>query len=122
MPLRARYGNGTELVGGVHARGAQRNITLTFVSGKFDQDAKYVVNARVFAPPRLSTLPVDPAVLDLARNPTVPTSLWREGHLYPVRFTYRRRPGSEQLTGTWSPGPPRTDDTHNRPLEIAKLR
>lgn len=122
LPLRARYGNGTELIGGVHARGAQRNITLTFVSGKFDQDAKYVVNARVFVPPRLSTLPVDPAVLDLARNPTVPTSLWREGHLYPIRFTYRRRPGSEQLTGTWSPGPPRTDDTHNRPVEIAKLR
>ena len=98
----------------MHARGAQRNITLTFVSGKFEQDAKYVVNARVVAPPPLSTLPRRPAGLDLARNPTVPTSLWREGHLYPIRFTYRRRPGSEQLTGNWSPAPARTDGTRSR--------
>jgi hypothetical protein len=122
MPLRATYGNGTELIGGVHARGAQRNITLYFVAGKFDGDAKYVVEAKVIARPFLSTLPVDPATLDLARGPVVPTSLWRPGHLHAIRFTYRRRPGAERLTGSWSPGPPRTDTGHDKPIEIARLR
>ena len=47
LPLRARYAASGELIGGVHARGAQRNITLYFVSGKFDKDVKYVVDAKV---------------------------------------------------------------------------
>jgi len=121
LPLHATYGNGTELIGGVHERGAQRSMTLYFVAGKFDQDVKYVVNAHVFAPPRLSTLPVDSATLDLARNPTLPTSLWRPGGIYAIRFVYRRRPGSEVLTGAFSPVPPRTDDPRH-PVEIARLR
>jgi hypothetical protein len=122
LPLRATYGNGTELIGAVHRRGAQRNIGLYFVAGKFDNDAKYVVDAKVTTAPVLSTLPVDPATLDLARGPVVPTSLWRPGHLYAIRFTYRRRPGTELLTGAWSPGPPRIDGSHNKPIEIARFR
>jgi hypothetical protein len=92
------------------------------VAGKFDKDVKYVVDAKVVAPPFLSTLPVDPATLDLARGPVVPTSLWREGDLQAIRFTYRRRPGTELLTGAWSAGIPRTDDGQGKPIEIAKLR
>jgi hypothetical protein len=122
LPVHARYANGTELVGAVDERGAQRAITLYFVAGKFDQDAHYAVNARVTAPPRFpSTLPVDPQVLDLARSPAVATSFWRPGGIYAVRFVYRRRPGREVLSGSWVPGPPRTDgDT--KPVEIARLR
>lgn len=121
LPVAAQYANGTALVGAVHARGAQRRITLYFVAGQFDNDAKYVVDARVVAPPFLSTLPVDPATLDLARGPVLPTTLWRPGGLYALPFTYRRRPGSELLTGRWSSAPARTDG-HNQPVEIATLR
>jgi hypothetical protein len=122
LPLRAQYANGTELIGAVHDRGAQRAITLYFVAGKFDQDAHYTVNARVFAPPRFpSTLPADSQVLDLARSPAPATSLWKPGGIYAIRFVYRRRPGAEVLTGAWTSAPARTDGD-GKPLEIARLR
>jgi len=121
LPLHATYADGTELIGAVHERGAARAITLYFVAGKFAQDSKYVVNAHVVAPPRLSTLPVDPATLDLARSPAPPTTLWHPGGLYAIRFVYRRRPGTEALTGSWTPGPARTDGG-GKPVEIARLR
>ena len=121
LALRAPYTNGTELVGAVHSRGAQRRITLYFVAGKFDHDAKHVVDARVVAKPFLSTLPVDPTTLDLARSPIIPTTLWRPGAIYAIPVTYRRRPGTELLTGKWTPGPARSDP-HDRPVEIARLK
>jgi len=121
LPLRAAYSNGMELIGAVHARGAQRRITLYFVAGKFDHDAKLVVDSRVTAKAFLSTLPIDPATLDLARSPIVPTTMWRPGEIYAIPVTYRRRPGTEVLTGKWSPGPARTDP-HDRPIEIARLK
>jgi hypothetical protein len=121
LPLAAKYTNGTELIGAVHQRGAQRAITLYFVAGRFEQDAHYAVNARVVTPPRLSTLPVDPQVLDLARSPAPATTLWAPGSIHAVRFVYRRRPGSEELTGAWVPAPPRSDGG-SKPIEIARLR
>jgi hypothetical protein len=122
LPLHAWYANNTELIGAIHDRGAQRAITLFFVAGKFDQDVHYTVNARVSAPPRFpSTLPADSQVLDLARSPAPPTSSWKPGAIYAVRFVYRRRPGTEVLTGAWSSAPARTDGD-GKPIEIAKLR
>jgi hypothetical protein len=120
LPLTASYANGTELLGAIHGRGAQHEITFYFLSGRFDRDAHFAVIARVVAPPVLSTLPVDPASLDLARSPVLPTSLWRPGHIYAIRVVYRKRPGTELLTGAWSPGPPQTG--RRDPLEIARIR
>jgi hypothetical protein len=109
LPLHARYDNQTELIGGIESRGAQRSITLYFVSGAFRSDTKFTVRAKVVTPPTLSTLPMDPAELDLTLPPQWPTSLWRPGQIYSIRLVYRRRPGHERLQGSWVDGPRRTD-------------
>jgi 4-amino-4-deoxy-L-arabinose transferase-like glycosyltransferase len=119
LPLHARYENGTELLGAVHARGAARSLTLFFRAGAFKTDSRFAVRASVIAPPRFSTLPRDPAELDLSMAPAWPTSLWRPGHIYSVKVVYRRRPGQERLVGAWVPDLARLDG--KGPLEIARL-
>ena len=118
-PVRAKFDNQTELLGAVRHRGAQRGFTFYFLAGTFKVDAKFAVHARVVAPPRLSTLPVDPLDLDLATNPVVPTSLWRPGHIYSVSVVFRKRPGREQLTGAWTGGIRRTDAA--TPIDIGRF-
>ena len=100
----------TTLLGGIHHLGARRGLTLFFVAGKFDGDASFKVHAKVARPPRFSTLPADPADLELASGPMWPTSLWRKGHVYRFEIIYRKRPGTEVLTGAWSPAPHRADN------------
>ena len=101
-------------------RGARRGLTLYFVAGKFDVDGHFKVHAKVLRPPRLSTLPADPADLELASGPIWPTTLWRKGHIYRFEIIYRKRPGTEVLTAAWSPGPRRTDNARG-PLELLRL-
>jgi dolichyl-phosphate-mannose-protein mannosyltransferase len=119
LTLHARYDNQTELIGGIQSRGAQRSITLYFVSGTFRSDTKFAVQAKVVAPPTLSTLPMDPGELDLALPPRWPTTLWRPGQIYSIKLVYRRRPGHERLRGGWADGVRRTDAAG--PDEIAYL-
>jgi hypothetical protein len=116
----AAFDGDTRLLGGVHHRGARRGLTLFFVAGKFDVDGHFKVHAKVVRPPRLSTLPADPADLELASGPIWPTTLWRKGHIYRFEIIYRKRPGTEVLTATWNPGPRRTDGA-GRPLELIRL-
>src|SRR4029077_4633230 len=101
LPLTARYEGGTELIGAIHDRGAQRSITLYFLAGTIRGDARFGVHAKVLSPARLSTLPADPADLAIHGGPAWPTSLWRPGHIYSIRLVYRHRPGQERLTGAW---------------------
>jgi hypothetical protein len=117
LPLAARYDGGTELLGAIIDRGAQRSITLYFVAGTFTADSRFGVHAKVLAPPRFSTLPSDPTDLEIHGAPTYPTTLWRAGHIYTVKFVYRRRPGHERFTGAWVGGPRRLETTS--PLIIA---
>jgi hypothetical protein len=116
----AAFEGGTTLLGGIHHRGARRGLTLFFVAGQLDVDASFKVHAKVARPPRLSTLPADPADLELASGPMFPTSLWRKGHIYRFEIIYRKRPGTEVLTGTWTPGPHRADNA-KAPLELIRL-
>jgi hypothetical protein len=120
LPRMTAFDGGTTLLGGIHHRGARRGLTLFFVAGKFDGDASFKVHAKVARPPRLSTLPADPADLELASGPTWPTSLWRKGHIYRFEIIYRKRPGTEVLTAAWSPGPHRADNPR-APLELIRL-
>jgi hypothetical protein len=120
MRLHATFDNKTELIGGVHARGAARTITLYFVAGTFPSMVKFAVRSRVVKAPFLSTLPVDPAELDVAQHPTWPTNLWKPGHIYSIPFAYRKRPGTERLLGSFFPAPTRTDA--RGPVEIAVVR
>ena len=94
-------------------------MTLFFAAGAMDSDNKFSVQAKVVAPPRLSTLPVDPADLEIAGAPIWPTSLWKRGHIYSHEAVYRKRPGTEVLSGAWSPGPKRVDGP--TPMEIVRL-
>jgi hypothetical protein len=119
LPLHARYDNQTELIGGIQVSGAQRSITLYFVAGRFSSDTKFSVQAKVIAPPFLSTLPMDPAELDLALPPRWPTSLWLPGQIYSVKLVTRKRPGQERLRGGWAGAPRRIDA--GGPVEIAIL-
>jgi 4-amino-4-deoxy-L-arabinose transferase-like glycosyltransferase len=109
VPVHATYDNGTKLLGARFHRGAERSLTLLFEAGKFTGQVKYAVYAAVTGRARLSTLPVDPAKLDIALAPDLPTSLWAPGHLYALKVVYRKRAGHEVLTGQFTSGPKRTD-------------
>jgi len=116
---RATFDGGTTLLGGIWHRGARRSLTLLFVAGKFEADSHFKVHAKVLRPPRFSTLPADPADLEIASGPIWPTTLWRKGAIYRFEIVYRKRPGTESLTATWSPGPKRTDA--QAALELLRL-
>jgi len=117
--LTAAFEGGTSLIGAVHRTGARRSFTLFFVAGNIGGDARFSVHAKVAAPPRLSGLPAAPENLEIAGGATWPTSFWRRGQIYSLEAVYRKRPGTELLTGAWSPGPRRTDAPV--PVEIARL-
>jgi dolichyl-phosphate-mannose-protein mannosyltransferase len=115
----AQFEGGTSLIGAVHRTGARRSFTLFFVAGNIAGDARFSVHAKVSAPPRFSGLPAAPENLEIAGGPEWPTSFWRRGQIYSLEAVYRKRPGTEVLTGAWSPGPRRTDAA--APVEIARL-
>jgi 4-amino-4-deoxy-L-arabinose transferase-like glycosyltransferase len=117
--LAAAFEGGTSLIGAVHRTGARRSFTLFFVAGNIGGDARFPVHAKVTAPPRLSGLPAAPENLEIAGGPAWPTSFWRRGQIYSLEAVYRKRPGTEVLSGAWSPGPRRTDAAV--PVEIARL-
>jgi hypothetical protein len=109
VPVHAQYDNGTKLLGIYHHRGAARSVTMLFEAGRFTVQSSYAVNATVTGRAALSTLPIDPAVPNIASPPVLPTTLWKPGHLYAVTVVYRRRAGHERLTGSFTNGPKRTD-------------
>jgi hypothetical protein len=115
----AGYEGGTTLIGEIERRGARRSLTSFFVAGTFPGDARFSVRARVVSPPRLSTLPADPSELEIAGSPEWPTSWWRRGEIYALQAVYRKRPGTEVLTGSWIPGP-RCVTAHG-PIELLRL-
>lgn len=119
VPVKATYDNGTKLVGAVHHRGAERSLTLLFEAGKFGVQTKFAVWSTVTGRAFLSTLPVDPAKLDLALQPNIPTPLWVPGHIYAVKVVYHQRAGHERLTGEFLGGLNRTDA--RGPVELLKL-
>ncbi|HXJ20053.1 MAG TPA: glycosyltransferase family 39 protein [Polyangia bacterium] len=114
----AAYEGGTSLIGEIARRGARRSLTMFFVAGAFPGDARFSVHARVLAPPAFSTLPAAPEDLEIAGSPTWPTSLWRPGEIYSLQAVYRKRPGTDVLTGTWTPGPRRIGG--RGPLELLR--
>ncbi len=114
----AEFDGGTALIGEIQRRGARRSLTMFFVAGTFPGDARFAVHAKVVAPPRFSTLPADPNDLEIAGAPTWPTSLWRRGEIYSLQAVYRKRPGTEVLTGRWVPGPRARGPS---PVELLRL-
>lgn len=115
----AAYEGGTALLGELQWRGARRSLTMFFLAGSFPGDARFSVHARVLAPPRFSTLPADPNDMEIAGPPAWPTSWWRAGEIYSLKAVYRKRPGTEVLTGSWVPGPRCL--TASGPLELLRL-
>jgi hypothetical protein len=117
--IAAAFDGGTSLIGAIWRRGARRSLTMFFVAGTMPGDARFSVHAKVVAPPRFSTLPADPNDLEIAGGPTWPTSLWRRGEIYSLQAVYRKRPGTEVLTGSWTPGPGRLDG--RGPVQLLRL-
>jgi 4-amino-4-deoxy-L-arabinose transferase-like glycosyltransferase len=115
----AQYQGGTALLGEIQRGGARRSLTMFFLAGAFPGDARFSVHARVLAPPRWSALPAAPEDLEIAGGPTWPTSMWRAGEIYSLEAVYRKRPGTEVLTGAWWPGPRRIGGA--APLELLRL-
>jgi hypothetical protein len=115
----AEFEGGTALLGGVQRTGARRSITLYFLAGNIAGEARFSVHAKVVAPPRFSGLPAAPENLEIAGGPTWPTGFWRRGEIYSLEIVYRKRPGTETLTGSWVPGPRRLGT--DAPVEIARL-
>jgi hypothetical protein len=117
--VHASWDNGTELLGAIRHTGAQRGFTFYFRAGTFKTDARFSVFAKVVSPPRFSTLPMDPAELDLTTNPIWPTTLWKPGGIYSVKVVFRKRPGTERLTASWSGGVHRSDAS--TPLDLGRF-
>jgi hypothetical protein len=115
----AAFEGGTALLGGVQRTGARRSITLYFRAGSFPGDARFLIHAKVLAPPRFSALPAAPENLELASGAPWPTSFWRPGGIYSNEVVYRKRPGTEALTGSWIPGPRRLGA--DAPVELERL-
>jgi hypothetical protein len=114
LPVHATYSNGTKLLGVIHHRGAERSLTLLFEAGQFTSQTKFVVHAKVTRRRFLSTLPVDPADLDTALPPSIPTPLWIKGHIYAVKAVYHHRAGHERFYGAFAGGVAnRTDGSPN---------
>ncbi|HVV17134.1 MAG TPA: glycosyltransferase family 39 protein [Polyangia bacterium] len=115
----ASYEGGTALIGEIQRAGARRSLTMFFLAGSFPRDARFSVHARVVAPPTFSTLPADPSDLEIAGAPEWPTSWWLPGAIYSLEAVYRKRPGTEVLTGIWIPGPRCL--TARDPVELLRL-
>jgi 4-amino-4-deoxy-L-arabinose transferase-like glycosyltransferase len=101
----AKFDDGTELLGGFHSHGAERAVTLYFLAGPsgFKGRSRFSVSSKVERAPRLSTLPKDPETIEIAEPPGIPTDLWKPGQIYSVTFSYRKRPGTERLFGSFAP-------------------
>lgn len=101
----ASFDDGTELLGALQGKGAERSITLYFLTGPHGiaARAKIAVTAQVIAAPRLSTLPLDPTAIEVDQPPPIPTDLWRPGQIYSIKFSYRKRPGTERFSGSFVP-------------------
>jgi Dolichyl-phosphate-mannose-protein mannosyltransferase len=99
----AKFDDGTELLGAIHGTGAERSLSLYFVAGPHGvaTRAKFAVSAQVIAPPRVSTLPLDPVIIEVDQPPVIPTDLWQPGRIYSIKLTYRKRPGTERFFGTF---------------------
>ena len=98
-----KYDDGTVLLGAVHHRGAEHYLSLYFVAGPHGLPgaARFEVWATIKKRAFLSTLPLDPAIIEVAVPPEVPMDLWRPGHIYSERFAYRHRPGTEIFYGAF---------------------
>ena len=94
----AKWSNGLELLGTVHHTSGARSLTPHLLVGTNGSCAKVGIKARVTKRRFLSTLPVDPAVPDIAYPPPYPCELWRQGHIYAWPVVYRHRPGHEEFT------------------------
>jgi len=79
------------------------SMTLYFVAPPkpMTPNLKFLVSGKVIEAPRLSTLPLDPEIIEVGLPFTVPTDLWRPGHIYSMKFTYRKRPGKERFFGNF---------------------
>jgi hypothetical protein len=99
-----KYDDGTVLLGAIHHRGAEHSLSLYFLVGPrgLQGAAGFEVYAKVEKRAFLSTLPLDPTVITIAVPPEVPMDLWRPGHIYSERFTYRKRPGTERFYGAFA--------------------
>jgi hypothetical protein len=100
-----KYDDGTILLGAVHRRGSEHGMTLYFLVGPrgIPGAGGFQVYAKVEKRAFLSTLPLDPDVIEVAVPPEVPMDLWRPGNIYSERFTYRKRPGRERFYGAFAP-------------------
>jgi hypothetical protein len=99
----AKFDDDTLLLGAHHNRGAEHSLTVYFLAGPKGTKggAKFVVYAQVTKRSFLSTLAEDHDRIEVDMPFAVPTELWRPGHVYSMKFTYRHRPGTERLFGTF---------------------
>lgn len=97
IPLTARWQGDTALLGTAHHRQGARSLTPYLLAGTLRPGAKLAIHARVTGRRFLSTLPVDPADLDIAYRPPIPMELWVPGRIYSVPVVYRHRAGHEEF-------------------------
>jgi Dolichyl-phosphate-mannose-protein mannosyltransferase len=98
MHVTAKWDGGFELLGVDHHTKGARSLTPYLIAGTPRPSLKVLVRAKVTSRRFLSTLPVDPAELDIAPPPPVPLELWHPGYIYAVPVVYRHRAGHETYT------------------------
>jgi hypothetical protein len=98
LPVTTKWEGGLELLGVDHHTRGARSVTPYFVAGPPRAPWRPLVRARVTRRRFLSTLPIDPVLLDIAPPPPIPIELWRPGHIYSLPVVYRQRAGHEDIT------------------------
>jgi len=95
-PPRARFEDGSELLGVRFRDGARPVLTLLFRAGDASPKRRQPrLRSQVVAGPRWSTTMADPTVREVGIPLAIPPASWKKGWLYAWRVAIRKRPGSE---------------------------
>lgn len=113
-PLRARFDDGTELVGARYEDGVQPVLVLVLrAGGPAARDVQFTVKSRVVERAPLSTTMADPTEREVGLPLPIAPERWKKGFLYADRVPIRKRPGREVFAASfWS----RRKGAHPKPV------
>jgi hypothetical protein len=95
-PVRARFDDGTEILGTTFHEGAQSLLTIVLkAGGPTACDVVLTVRSKVIARAPLSTTMADPIYREVGLPTAISPQRWKAGFLYSDPVPIRKRPGTE---------------------------
>lgn len=126
-PLRARFEDGTELLGTTFHEGARSLLTIVVrAGGPMAGDVGLAVRSRVVERAPLSTTMADPTERDVGLPMAISPQRWRAGFLYADPVPIRKRPGTEVFWASFRARgrgrAPRLEGGGGPEVEVLRLR